>query len=301
MRLALSLFLVAGIAGCPGKAPDDVTDQPDADTGDASTTALMLSGTVMDYFGGTPVQEAMVATDGLEPPQMATSSTLGAYAVEVAVGSKVFLVASKSMYRTTRNSAVDVADMPVTKDIYVMKELGILAAAGRGLSEVSRRVFAKGPEHNSDYLTDHTDGLCDVLGLGISSWNNLQGRFFVNTGESLEKYHSFIEQGRLPIAKGRIRSPDNEKRWAIAVPLKHHGVSKQAYRKIAGEELETSFGRKIEALKKFGLLEEDETSLRLTEKGSFLADEVVIQFYLPEYLPFPKASYSDGELNPYLP
>src|SRR4030095_8350412 len=50
----------------------------------------------------------------------------GAYEVEVAVGSKVFLVASKSLYRTTRNSAVDVADMPVTKDIYVMPQQDVL-------------------------------------------------------------------------------------------------------------------------------------------------------------------------------
>lgn len=108
-----------------------------------------------------------------------------------------------------------------------------------------------------------------------------------------------IESGRLPIAKGQVRSADNEKRWAIAVPLKHHGVSKSEYRRIAGEELGASFGRKIEALKRFGLLHDDETSLRLTEKGCFLADEVVIQFYRTEYLPFPKTAYTDSELNPY--
>jgi hypothetical protein len=28
--------------------------------------------------------------------------------------------------------------------------------------------------------------------------------------------------------------------------MKHHGVSKKEYRRIAGEELETSFGRKID-------------------------------------------------------
>lgn len=193
------------------------------------------------------------------------------------------------------------AAFPSARDIYVMKELGILMAAENGLGEVSRRVFARGPEHNSDYLTDHTDGLCDVFGLGISSWNNLQGRFFVNTGESLGKYHASIAGGRLPIAKGQIRSADNEKRWAIAVPLKHHGVRKRDYQRLVGEDLHDTFGRKIFALKRFGLLHEDDTALRLTEKGSFLADEVVIQFYRPEYLPFPKAVYADGELNPYLP
>ncbi len=193
------------------------------------------------------------------------------------------------------------AAFPPTQDIYVMKELGMLAAAEKGWREVSRRVFAKGEEHNSDYLTDHTDGLCDVFGLGVSSWNNLQGRFFVNTGESLDKYHELIGEGRLPIAKGLTRCAEDEKRWAITVPLKHHGVPKREYRKLTGEELGASFARKIGALKKFDLVREDDETLRLTERGGFLADEVVIQFYRPEYLPFPAASYADGELNPYLP
>ncbi|NVB77877.1 MAG: hypothetical protein HOV81_05730 [Kofleriaceae bacterium] len=114
---------MAGIAGCPGAAPDDQNAQPDAPTADGQvTTALMLSGTVMDYFGATAVQDAMVATDGLEPPRQATSATDGKYEVEVAVGSKVFLLASKTAYRTTRNSSVDIGDMPVTQDIYVMAE-----------------------------------------------------------------------------------------------------------------------------------------------------------------------------------
>ncbi len=123
MRRTLSLFLVAGIAGCPGAAPDDQNAQPDAATGDGSTTtALMLSGKVMDYFGGTAVEDAMIATDGLEPPRSTTSTTDGAYAVEVAVGSKVFLLASKATYRTTRNSSVDIGEMAVMQDIYVMAE-----------------------------------------------------------------------------------------------------------------------------------------------------------------------------------
>ena len=37
----------------------------------------------------------------------------------------------------------------------------------------------------------------------------------------------------------------------------------------------------------------------LTEKGRFFADEVVIQFYHPDYIPFPKSAYADGELSPY--
>lgn len=123
MRRTLSLFLLAGISGCPGAAPDDQNAQPDASTeGDASTTALMLSGKVMDYFGGTAVADVMLATDGLQPPGQATSAADGAYQVEVAVGSKLFLLASKTAYRTTRNTSVDIGEMPVTQDVYLMSE-----------------------------------------------------------------------------------------------------------------------------------------------------------------------------------
>jgi len=185
------------------------------------------------------------------------------------------------------------------KQIYIMKELGILFASLNGFKEGSRRVFVRSPKYNSEYLQDHTDRLADVLGLGISAWSNIQGHLSLNTGENLERYYSYLNKGRLPIDRGKIRTEDDQKRWAIALPLKHHGVSKIKYKEITGTNVNEDFGEKIKRLKNFGLLEENEESLILTEKGRFFADEVVIQFYHPDYLPFPKSSYADGELNPY--
>lgn len=193
------------------------------------------------------------------------------------------------------------AAFPDVPDVYTMKALGILAATERGFPETSRRVFARGARHNSDYLTDHTDSLCDVLGLGISSWSNLQGRFFVNTGESLEAYYGHLAGGALPIAKGKVRTEDDQRRWAVAVPLKHHGVRKAVFRQVTGADLGDAFPRKIQSLKRFGLLWEEDDAVGLTEKGGFLADEAVIQFYHPDYIPFPASAYRDGELNPYRP
>jgi hypothetical protein len=126
MRIVLSLALVIGIAGCPGSAPPNNTgdDTPDAGTEpDAPvSTSSLLSGTVMDYFGATAVQDAELATDGLDPPLMTTSNTEGAYELDVAIGSALFVVASKTAYRPTRNAALTVADMPVEQDVYVMTE-----------------------------------------------------------------------------------------------------------------------------------------------------------------------------------
>ena len=190
---------------------------------------------------------------------------------------------------------------PSLKEIYIMKELGILISSQNGFRETSRRVFCKGPEHNSDYLQDHTDRLYNVIGLGLSSWNNLQDRFYINTGKDLADYYSYISSGRLPIVRGKIKTGDDERRWAICLSLKHHGVSKTKYRIITGTSLEEFFGEKIKRLKKSGLLEENDEILRLTERGQFFADEVVIQFYHPDYMPFPKSAYAEGELNPYSP
>ena len=188
---------------------------------------------------------------------------------------------------------------PPVEEIYLMKELGLLISARNGYRETSRRVFCRGPEHNSEYLLDHTDRLSNVMGFGISSWNNLQDRFFINTGKSLEDYYACIDQGRLPVARGKLKSEDDVRRWAICLSLKHRGVLRTQYETVTGSPLDREFGNKIERLKKHGLLEEREGLVALTEKGRFFADEVVIQFYHPDYMPFPNSAYAEGELNPF--
>jgi oxygen-independent coproporphyrinogen-3 oxidase len=188
---------------------------------------------------------------------------------------------------------------PSVDDIYVMKQMGAMAAEQGGMTETSRRLFTKGPLHGSRYLADHTDGLCDVIGFGASSWSNVQGRFYLNTGESLDRYAAFLQSGILPINRGKIRTEDDERRWAIAVTLKHNGVPKARFRELTGISVSEAFPRHIENLKKYGLLEEDADTLRLTGRGRFFADEVVTQFYHPTYLPFPRSAYEEGDLNPF--
>jgi oxygen-independent coproporphyrinogen-3 oxidase len=188
---------------------------------------------------------------------------------------------------------------PAVEEIYVMKQLGYEVARRGGLEESSRRLFSRGAAHGSRYLTDHTDGLCDVIGFGASSWSNVQGRFYLNTGESLSRYASYLQEDALPINRGKIRTADDERRWAVAIPLKHNGVSKERFRALAGMPVGEAFPRQIGNLKKYGLVEEEGDTLRLTERGVFFADEVVTQFYHPAYLPFPRTAYAEGDLNPF--
>lgn len=188
---------------------------------------------------------------------------------------------------------------PTVDEIYVMKQLGSLVAGQGGLEETSRRLFTKGPVHTSHYLTDHTDGLCDVIGFGASSWSNVQGRFYLNTGESLDRYAAFLKDGVLPINRGKTRTADDERRWAIAITLKHNGLSKRKFRELTGVPVSEAFPGRIERLKRYDLVEEDGETLRLTGRGRFFADEVVTQFYHTKYLPFPRSAYAEGDLNPF--
>lgn len=123
MRIIPSLLALAGLAGtgCPGSAPQnqnpdvDAAVEPDA----GEVVALLLTGNVVDYFGNVNVPDVALATEGLDPPQMATSSPDGGYSVEVVVGSKLFVLATKTGYRQTRNESVTIADASVMQNVYV--------------------------------------------------------------------------------------------------------------------------------------------------------------------------------------
>ncbi len=188
---------------------------------------------------------------------------------------------------------------PGVEDIYVMKQLGSLVAGRAGMTETSRRLFTRGPAHRSHYLADHTDNLSDVIGFGASAWSNVQGRFYLNTGESLARYGAALRDGVLPINRGMTRTADDERRWAVAVTLKHNGVPKERFRALAGVSPGEAFPRQFDCLKRYGLVEEVDGTVRLTGRGIFFADEVVTQFYHPRYLPFPRSVYAEGDLNPF--
>ena len=76
-------------------------------------------------------------------------------------------------------------------------------------------------------------------------------------------------------------------------------MPKSRFRELTGFSVNDAFPRHIENLKRYGLVEEDDETLKLTDRGVFFADEVVTQFYHPQYMPFPRSSYAEGDLNPF--
>jgi len=117
--LAFSFTLIAACAGDPPKNnPVDVDAGVDAPP---LIVGQRVSGKAMDYFGNVAMADSTVSTDGIDPPKTATTILDGTWALDdVPTGSKVFLSVAHLNYRTTRNVATTVADVPVVQDAYLM-------------------------------------------------------------------------------------------------------------------------------------------------------------------------------------
>jgi oxygen-independent coproporphyrinogen-3 oxidase len=92
---------------------------------------------------------------------------------------------------------------------------------------------------------------------------------------------------------------DEQRRWVIVLPLKNRALWKQYFSEVTGgASLDSHFRDKLDRLKAFDLIREDDEKFELTTLGAFVADEVVQQFHAPHTMPFPAEAYADGPLHP---
>jgi len=187
---------------------------------------------------------------------------------------------------------------PSLDDTIRMKQLAISCLRSHGYLENLRRVFSRERRIFSLYAHRQCCELCDQIGLGLTAFSSLRDRFVLNT-QYFEEYYKSIDEGRLPLNRGLVRSREEQMRWAIILPLKNRDVVRSRYERVAGVPLEQVFRPKMQALKDHGLIEETPTSIRLTPLGGFVADEVAEQFNEPAYVPYPRDEYTEGPLNPY--
>jgi oxygen-independent coproporphyrinogen-3 oxidase len=184
------------------------------------------------------------------------------------------------------------------EEAIMMKQIAITILSENGYNENLRRVFTKEREDFSHYADNQCCKLFDQIGFGLTAFSSLRDRFGLNT-QYFKEYYCLIEQGKLPLNRGLVRNKDDQLRWCIILPLKNREVYKKFYQKQTVMSLNEVFRKKIEKLKKFGLLYEDDEVLKLTRLGAFFADEVCEQFNHPNYMPFPRSAYAHGELYPY--
>ncbi len=189
-------------------------------------------------------------------------------------------------------------DFVPIEQIFMMKQIALLILSQNGYQENLRRVFTRNPKDFSHYADNQCCKLFDQIGFGLTAFNSLRDRFGLNTLD-FKKYYSLINEGELPIDRGLVRNRNDQLRWALILPLKNREVYKSHYQKMTGASLNNVFRKKIERLKDFNLLYEDDKMLKLTQLGAFFADEVCQQFYHPHYMPFLPTAYARGKLYPY--
>lgn len=129
-RVWLATGICALLTACAGKAPPAAPADASGGSGGGGSdgsidTGQNITGTAMDYFGAVPLPGTTIATDGVDPPVMATSAADGTYALGVPVGSKLYLLASRSSYRATRSMPLSMTDQPIMQDVYVMSETDV--------------------------------------------------------------------------------------------------------------------------------------------------------------------------------
>lgn len=189
-------------------------------------------------------------------------------------------------------------DFPPPEEAIRMKQIAISILNENGYTENLRRVFSKKREDYSHYADNQCCKLRDEIGFGLTAFSSLRDRFGLNT-QNFKEYYDTVAKGRLPLNRGIVRTKDDQLRWSLVLPLKNREIYKKLFELRTGASLDEVFRKKIDKLKNAGLLYEDDKILKLTELGAFFADEVCEQFHHPDYIPFPKEEYSDGELNPY--
>ncbi len=189
-------------------------------------------------------------------------------------------------------------DIPDFKTTMIMKQIAIDILAKHGYNETIRRVYSKDKRIFSHYAYNQCCNQYDQVGFGLTGFSSYRDRFDINT-QNFDEYYARIDKGELPITRGYKRPHDEQIRWAIVLPLKNTEVIKKRFFTKTGVEFDKVFRKKIETLKEYGLVREDERLFELTELGGFVADEICECFNSDEYKPFPRERYAEGPLNPY--
>jgi oxygen-independent coproporphyrinogen-3 oxidase len=188
--------------------------------------------------------------------------------------------------------------VPTNEDAIVMKQLAIEILGHYGYTEqILRRVFTRHPEHYSHYAHNQCCRLVDEVGFGLSAFSSLVDRFVLNTAD-FEEYYAKIEAGQLPVNRGLVRNKEELVRWAVVLPLKNRTIRNRDFQRVTGMQLDGVFPKKMKLLKEAGLVTDTKWGLALTKLGCFFADEIVQQFFEPQYLPFPPEDYAPGPLHP---
>jgi oxygen-independent coproporphyrinogen-3 oxidase len=130
----------------------------------------------------------------------------------------------------------------------------------------------------------------DLIGLGVSAIGRV-GECYAQNARDLLSYYAAIDAGRLAIAKGYVRTPEDELRADVIQELMCHGevVFDEMERRHEGLDFRAHFEDALERMAELardGLVETSSDSVRITPRGRLLMRIVAMAF--DEYLNRPR-------------
>jgi oxygen-independent coproporphyrinogen-3 oxidase len=149
-----------------------------------------------------------------------------------------------------------------------------LAAAGfkqYELSNYARPGFAS--RHNQAYWSGRS-----YFGFGPGAARYIDGRRETNHRSVTTWLHRVVA-GESPVGFAEELSAEDRAREALVIGLRQTcGVDRGEFRDRTGFDLDSLAGQVIVKYDSAGLLEDDGRRIRLTRKGRFVADTVIVDF-----------------------
>lgn len=122
---------------------------------------------------------------------------------------------------------------------------------------------------------------CDLIGLGVSSIGRV-GATYSQNAKTLEEYYDFLDQGQFPVVRGLGLSRDDLVRRAVIMALMCQGrLSFESIELAYLIDFKDYFTKELETLKgqvEQGLVELDQSGIKVTEKGWFFVRAVAMVF-----------------------
>jgi len=157
-----------------------------------------------------------------------------------------------------------------------MYRLGINMLVNAGYEHYEISNFARHGKkciHNLNYWKNR-----EYIGFGAGAHSYYKNKRFSNTADP-QKYIQRIAAGKSPVSYTENIAKPLEMAETMFLGLRlTQGIQKAEFFKRFNINIKALYGKQIEILKERGLLEEDETHLKLSSKGLDVANEVFVDF-----------------------
>lgn len=221
----------------------------------------------IDMIFGLPDQTVDILESDLKEAVGLDIKHISFYALKIEEGTE--------LCRREENGLLNLPDEEAEREMY-HRGIEILKKNGFYQYEISN--FAKEnfqSKHNLIYWNVEP-----YIGLGLSAASNIERKRYNNLAD-FESYFRVTESGELPIDKDSIEEIDLEEEMSEYCILRlrlNDGIIKKKFSERFKTDIMDKYGNIIDKHIKMGLLDEDECSIKLTEKGFDLANQVYVDF-----------------------